>query len=280
MTFADAAEAWLLHAERQRALKPSTLANYRRALDTHLLPDRPDQRSPETVHRRAPFAATSVGEIDSSQLKQWYEGLPSGRTADKLLMIVQAVLGHARSHGPVDAGGDGPIERAEHRRSDGEDFYSPEEIDALVGAAANDQDAAIFLTAALTGLRRRELIALRWGDIDVAGAALRVRANFSNGELLTRKSGKARNARMVPAVAHVLADLSQRELFTSDQEPVFCDTVGAPLEANAVRRRYTRAAKRAGLRPLPFQSLRHCGSMAVDRGSLVEVQPRIGTLPP
>jgi integrase len=33
---------------------------------------------------------------------------------------------------------------------------------ALVRAAADEQDAAIFLTAAFTGLRRGELIALRW----------------------------------------------------------------------------------------------------------------------
>jgi integrase len=34
------------------------------------------------------------------------------------------------------------------------DFYSPEEVWALVRAAASEQDGAIFLTAAFTGLRR------------------------------------------------------------------------------------------------------------------------------
>jgi len=42
------------------------------------------------------------------------------------------------------------------------DFYSSEEVWALVRAAASEQDGAIFLTAAYTGLRRGELIALRW----------------------------------------------------------------------------------------------------------------------
>jgi len=46
------------------------------------------------------------------------------------------------------------------------DFYSPEEIKALGTAAASEQDRAIYLAAAFTGLRMGELIALRWGDVD------------------------------------------------------------------------------------------------------------------
>jgi hypothetical protein len=58
-----------------------------------------------------------------------------------------------------------------------------EEIDALVRAAASEQDAAIYLSAAMTGLHRGELVALRWRDVDFPGQAIRVRANYSFGEL-------------------------------------------------------------------------------------------------
>jgi integrase len=257
VTFAEAAEAWLSHAERTRALNRSTLADYRHMLDAYLLPARPDATRPDAVYGRAPFATKPVGDLRSTELKEWYENLPSGRTADKLLTMVRAILRHARSHDAADTRSGAAVERMEVRFSNDDDVYSVAEIDSLVGAAANEQDAAIFLTAARTGLRRRELVGLRWRDIDFSAQTIRVPANFSDGELVTPKRGKVGNVPMLPEIAQALARLRQREAFTSDGDPVFADTVGEHLEANAVRRRYARAAKRAGLRPLPFQSLRH-----------------------
>ena len=50
--------------------------------------------------------------------------------------------------------------------------FSPEEVMALVRAAASEQDAAIYLTAAFTGLRRGELVALRWRNIQLGGSVI------------------------------------------------------------------------------------------------------------
>ncbi len=52
------------------------------------------------------------------------------------------------------------VEKPRHRKSTAIEVFSPEEVMALVRAAASEQDAAIYLTAAFTGLRRGELLAL------------------------------------------------------------------------------------------------------------------------
>ena len=70
--------------------------------------------------------------------------------------------------------------------------FSPEEVWALVRTAATEQDGALFLTAAFTGLRMGELLALRWRDVDFAGATIRVRASYAGRERTTPKSGKVR----------------------------------------------------------------------------------------
>jgi integrase len=62
----------------------------------------------------------------------------------------------------------------------------------LVRAARSEQDSAIFLTAAFTGLRRGELIAIRWCDVLFERDAIRVRASYSYGALTSPKSGRAR----------------------------------------------------------------------------------------
>ena len=113
--------------------------------------------------------------------------------------------------------------------------------------------------------------------MDFPGQSIKVRANYSHGELVTPKGGKVRSMLMVPEVAQALARLSQRERFTSDEDPVFAGEAGGHIDASALRRRYAAAAKRAGLRPLLFHSLRHFfGSMAVNRASLVQVQSWMG----
>jgi integrase len=192
-------------------------------------------------------------------------------------MIVRAVLAHARARDWIDHDPTATIERQPVRYSGDYDFFSREELDALVQAAASEQDGTIFLTAAMTGLRRGELVALRWRDVDFPGQAIRVRANYSFGQLVTPKSGKVRSVPMVPEVAGRLARLGQRELFTDDDAPVFAGPTGGHIDASALRRRYAAAASRAGLRALPFHSLRHYfGSMAVNRASLVQVQSWMG----
>jgi len=277
VTFADAAESWLVHGERKRNLKRSTLKDYRQVLDAYLLPAPEGSEASGTPYGRAPFATTPLRDLKPARVKGWYDELPYGRTAEKLLMIVRAICAHALSRGWIEQNPAAAVERQEVRYSGDYDFYAREEVDALVRAAASDQDGAIYLTAAMTGLRRGELVALRWRDIDFPGQAIRVRANYSFGELVTPKSGKVRSVPMVREVAAALARLSQREHFTRDEDPVFAGTVGGHLDASALRRRYAAAVKEAALRRLPFHSLRHYfGSMAVNRASLVQVQSWMG----
>jgi integrase len=92
---------------------------------------------------------------------------------------------------------------------------------ALVHAAESEQDAAIFLAAAFTGLRRGELVALRWRDVDFAGEAIRVVASYTDGVLTTPKSGKVRSVPMAPEVATALARLAARDYWTGDDDLVF-----------------------------------------------------------
>ena len=148
---------------------------------------------------------------------------------------------------------------------------------ALVRAAGSEQDAAIYLTAAFTGLRRGELLALRWRDVDFAGQAIRVRSSYAGGQLTTPKSGKVRSVPMAPDVAAALAALGRRERWTGDDELVFVGEAGSYLDGSALRRRYTAALARAGLRRLRFHDLRHTfGTRMIAKADIRRVQEWMG----
>ncbi len=148
---------------------------------------------------------------------------------------------------------------------------------ALVRAAASEQDAAVFLTAAFTGLRLGELLALRWRDVDFPGSVIRVRASYSTGQLTTPKSGKVRSVPMAPDVASALAKLGRRQEFVSDDDLVFPGIVGQYLDDSALRRRYKAALRQAKLRQLRFHDLRHTfGTRMIAKADIRRVQEWMG----
>ena len=125
-----------------------------------------------------------------------------------------------------------------------------EQLAALIRAAASIQDAALYLTAAQTGLRQGELRALRWADVDFAADRIHVRRSATvgaNATIKTPKSGRVRSVPMVPQIATALARLGQREQFAGPDDLVFPNQVGEVENDTLLRRRYYRALEDAGL---------------------------------
>jgi integrase len=265
--FREAAREWLRHAEHERAVKTATLVDYRSVVSSRLIPAFGD----------VPLEGMTPMSIDRWRRRLLTETALSARTVNKTLTILHGIMERARRVWNLPANPVADVERVRERYSGDFDFFSPEEVQALARAAASEQDAAFYLTAAFTGLRRGELVALRWRDVDFNGEAIRVRGSFSHGEVVTPKGGKVRTVPMVPDVAQALAQLSSRDRFTTEHDLVFPNEAGEHIDGSAVRRRYVRALKHAGLRPLRFHDLRHSfGSLAINRASIVQVQAWMG----
>ncbi len=262
-TFADVAAEYLRYIEHDRARKPTTIRGYRSSIEAHLLPA---------------FGERPVEDISTHDIERWIATVPgSARTRNKLLIVLHGILARARRvYGlPVNAARD--VEKFQQRSSGDIQVFSPEEVMSLVRAAGDDQDAAIYLTAAFTGLRMGELLALHWRDVDFAHSVLRVRASFSGGALTTPKSGKVRSVPMAPRVAETLAQLGQRRFATGDDDLVFVGELGQYVDGSALRRRYRAALDRAGLRPLRFHDLRHTfGTRMIAKADIRRVQEWMG----
>jgi integrase len=169
------------------------------------------------------------------------------------------------------------IEKFPQRPSGDIDVFSPEEVRALVRAADSEQDSAIFLTAAFTGLRQGELLALRWRDVDFSHSVLRVRASYGLGQTTAPKSGKVRSVPLAPDVAEALARLGARGRSADEDDLVFLGDLGSHVDSAALRRRYKAALARAGLRQLRFHDLRHTfGTRMIAKADIRRVQEWMG----
>ena len=222
-TFADAAAEWLRYVEHDRAVKPSTLRDYR------------------SISRRA---AAGLGDATSRGHHHPYDrdggcaGLatsvdrPLGnRSRNKALTILGGILERARRVYKL------PPTQRETSRSFGSATTRRHSISTRPRRSGRStvpqppsRTLASFLTAAFTGLRRGELVALRWRDVDFERSAIRVAGSVAAGTLTTPKSGHGRVIPMVPEVAQELAKLSKRDGFTSDDDLVFPGDSGGHLD--------------------------------------------------
>lgn len=108
-------------------------------------------------------------------------------------------------------------------------------------ARADEQDAALFVVAAFSGLRLGELLALRWRNVRFADAKLIVEASWTAGQLT---SPKWRAVPLADQPAAALAVLAERERFTGPRDLVFCSAVGDYVDPSALLRRYRRSQPR------------------------------------
>ncbi|HEY2984163.1 MAG TPA: site-specific integrase, partial [Jatrophihabitantaceae bacterium] len=133
-------------------------------------------------------------------------------------------------------------------------FLEPAEVEAVAAAAIDGPyesiDRALFLTAAMTGLRVGELIALRWRDVDWPAGRLRVRRTYdSRSGYGTPKSRRSsRSVPMADAVAGELDRLYQSARAQGDDDLVFADPLsGGPLSKRSILLRFRKALRSAHL---------------------------------
>jgi integrase len=169
------------------------------------------------------------------------------------------------------------VEKPALVRSGDIQVFSPEEVWSLVRSAASQQGEGIYPTAAFTDLRFGELLALRWRDVDFAGAVIRVRASYAAGARTTPKSGKVRGGADGAGRSTALAQLGQREGWVGEDDLVFSGVAGGYLDGSSLRRRYKAALAAAGLRPLRFHDLRYTfGTRMIGKAGICRVQEWMG----
>ena len=144
-------------------------------------------------------------------------------------------------------------------------------VRVVLGAAEKTPYFALFNLAIYSGMRRSELLALRWSDVGLEDGEIYVSRSLhrlKNHETVFRSTKTAKSNRTValgPTMIEILKQHRNKEMdicaatgfpFTSERL-IFCHIDGKPLLPDSVSQAWVRHAKSLGYPHIRFHDLRH-----------------------
>jgi integrase len=266
LTVAEYLTRWLNDYVRTN-VSPSTVLPYSTCVHRHLTPA---------------LGAIPLTKLRPQHIQQYYsQALRDGRSDGRggglsptTVLYHHRVLREALQHAvrwqllarnPADAV-DPP--RAERREIG---TLNAEEVRRLLLAAEETPHGALVHLAAMTGMRRGELLGLRWRDVDLDGATLHVRQTLKRlpgnrlgyGPPKTHRS--SRPVALSPETVRSLRAHRSRQAEDrlklgpayQDDDLVFATAVGTPIDPSNLHRAWKQIVGRAGLAGVRFHDLRH-----------------------
>jgi integrase len=183
------------------------------------------------------------------------------------------------------------IERAPKIGADEMTILTPEQVAELPTRLADHALAAPAIVALFTGMRRGEILALRWGNVDLTGKVIRVRESLETTKTGLRFKGPKSKAGVrditLPTIvvetlqAHRKALLERRLVLgqgkLADADLVFPAWDGSPQNPDAFGSLWIKLATKLGL-GVSFHGLRHThASQLIDAGvDVVTIARRLG----
>jgi integrase len=246
-TLADFEQTFIDGHVRANRQKPSGLANKSSIFKRHLVPFAGKKK------------LDAITTEDVQRLKGCLEK-KSPKTVNNVLTVLNTALKKAVEWDVIDHMPCTvrllPIPKSEAA------FYDFDEYERLVTVAkATDRRAyLIVLLGGEAGLRCGEMMALEWGDIDLAKRQLCVRHSDWKGHITVPKGGRLR---YVPLTARLATALREHRHLRGRR--VLCTDAGEPLTQKMVQDYVRRAERRAGLEKLGVHILRHtfCSHLAM-----------------
>ena len=138
------------------------------------------------------------------------------------------------------------------------DFLADDEYERLLRAAESDPlRYALIAVAREAGLRKGEILALEWGDVDLVARTLTVRRSvwYDNQSVAHVGAPKSGRERRIPMTERLHATLTKHRHLRGRR--VFCNDDGSPLTPGQVESYLATTCRRAGLRTIGWHVLRH-----------------------
>jgi len=252
----------------QTQVKKSTWDSYRRNLENHVLP----------VLGGTPLQQLSTGHLNSLYKSLLAQGRRNGAGGGLSAKTVRNIHG-TLSKVLVDAADVGLVSRniatgsrpPKPRKTGAKQirFWTPTELAQFLAAVHDDRLYALWHLAAMTGMRRGELLGIRWADVDLVSRRVSVRQTLiSVAYEITITTPKSHNARVIDIDLETTEVMrrhrkQQEEEHTaagvdlSDSCLIFGKRNGDTIHPDVISQTFDKRVARVGVRRIRFHDLRH-----------------------
>ena len=223
-------------------------------------------------HIRPALGRVRLADLTPELINGYYQWLAeekglSANTVRKHHVLLHTALKSAFRQGVIR---DNPIQRATPPRAAAVEvaYYTPARLGRLLQAVEGDPLEVPVWLACFLGLRRSEILGLRWRDVDLCSGQISVRwVRTTVGARVVEKTPKTSDSCRTLSIAalsdllELLRDLQARRI--RDGMPcgpddfLLLDGVGQPLHPNLMSTAFAAFIRRHELDPITFHGLRH-----------------------
>ena len=262
-------EVWFEHYAKVK-VRPSSHQTYRGYIDNHIKPNIgkvPLEKLTSLELQKFYKKLLEQGRVGRLESRHQAKGL-SPKAVRNIHQIISSTMNLAREQKLITAN---PAEgcalpRLEHKEMK---TLLVEQLQSFLREAKDSGAFELYYLELATGLRRGELLGLKWEDIDLERGDLRVRRQIAriNGEGVEAPP-KTKNAyRTLPLAKDTIDVLDQQKKKVGSSPWVFPGPTGGPMSPDSVLHMLHRVLKRAGLPRVRFHDLRHTfATLALQNG--------------
>ena len=251
-------EEWFENVAKLK-VRPSSHQTYRGYIDHHIAPnigDLPLEKLTTMDLQKLYRKLMIKGRVERIEAKNQPKGL-SAKTVRNINQVISSALDFAVAQKiiPENPCKAVALPKVEHKEMQ---TIPAEQLQAFLQEAKATGVYEMYYIELATGLRRGELLGLKWTDIDWQNGIFKVRRQIArvDGQIVEAPLKTKNSYRTVTISQQAIEVLKQQKEKTND-EYVFPSPNGGPISPDSVNNMLKRVLARAGIPKVRFHDLRH-----------------------